>query len=246
MLWPLLDPRSPIPLYHQLATTLDGQIRAGTYAPGDRLPSEHELAAGYGVGRPTVRQATDTLVQRGVVERRRGSGTFVRRVPAQVDLFSLGGTLASFEARAIQIDARLLGRPQTLVIDEPGHPIAGREAVRVVRLSSVDGQPVLLERIDFDSGRFPGLGRVRLSGRALSQTIESEYHLRPQAADQSFCIHQPSPPERTLLKVGAREPVLRVDRTLHFAGIPAAVHARMLCRQGRFVFSQRIGGSPHA
>jgi len=242
----LLDPGSPIPLYLQLAETLYGQIRDGSVAPGDRLASEHELAARYRVGRPTVRQATGSLIQRGLVERRRGSGTFVRRAPAQVDLFSLGGTLASFEARAIRVDARLVGRAQALVIDEPGHPITGRPAVRVLRLSSVDRQPVLLERIDFDSGRFPGLIRLPLRGRALSQVIEAEYRLRPLAADQTFGVDYLDDRLGPMLGVRSGEPVLRVERTLHFAGMPAAVHARMLCRQGPFLFSQRIGGSPHA
>jgi GntR family transcriptional regulator len=246
IVWVLLDPDSPIPLYHQLAEALYGQIRAGTYAPGDRVPSEHELAATYRVGRPTVRQATDTLIQRGVVERRRGSGTFVRRVPAQVDLFSLGGTLASFEAKAISVDARLVGRTETLSVNEAGHPLLNREAVRVVRLSSIDGEPVLLERIDFDAERFPGLNRLPLRGRALSQVIEAEYRLRPVAADQSFAVDHAGKRDSALLGVGPRAPLLRVDRTLHFAGMPAAIYARMLCRPGRFVFAQRIGGSPHA
>jgi DNA-binding GntR family transcriptional regulator len=85
-----------------------------------------------------------------------------------------------------------------------------------------------------------------LRGRALSQLIEAEYHLRPVAADQTFCVDRLDGRDGELLGVRPREPVLRVDRTLHFAGVPAAVHARMLCRQGRFVFSQRIGGPPHA
>src|SRR3954447_137007 len=140
---PMLDAASPVPLYHQLAERLFAQIRAGRYAPGSKLPSEHELAETFKLGRPTVRQATASLIHRGLLERRRGSGTYVRSVPAQVDLFSLGGTLVSFEARGIALEARLVGKPQVARIDEAGHPLAGREATRVVRLSSVDGEPVL-------------------------------------------------------------------------------------------------------
>lgn len=246
----MLDPASPLPLYHQLAEELLAQIRAGTYPPGDKIPSEHELAAHYRVGRPTVRQATDSLIQRGLLVRRRGSGTFVRNVPTQVDLFSLAGTLVSFEARGITLDAQFVGRPRLLTIDDaPEHPLAGRDATRVVRVSSVDGVPVLLEIIDFDHARFPGLARRALKGRSLSEVVETEYRQRPVAADQSFRVDRLSGEEAALLGVTPREPVLRVDRTLHFPLADAAVHARMYCRQGpgaRFVFSQRIGGTQHA
>jgi GntR family transcriptional regulator len=64
------------------------------------LPSEHELARQFRVGRPTVRQATELLVRRGMIERRRGSGTLVRPARPEVDLFTLSGTIAAFERTA--------------------------------------------------------------------------------------------------------------------------------------------------
>src|SRR5215510_13494438 len=98
----MLDAASPLPLYHQLAEDLFAQIRGSSLGAGEKLPSEHELAERYGVARPTVRQATDVLIRRGVLTRKRGSGTFVRQVPAQVDLFSLAGTLVSFDRGGIE------------------------------------------------------------------------------------------------------------------------------------------------
>ena len=83
---PSLNSSSPLPLYHQLAELLQERIRSGEYPAGVRIPSEPELARTYGIGRPTVRQATDVLVRRQLVERRRGSGTFVVEPPEQVDL----------------------------------------------------------------------------------------------------------------------------------------------------------------
>ena len=67
-----------------------GRIRAGEYTLGSRIPSEPELARTFGIGRPTVRQATDQLIQKRRLERRRGSGTFVTEPPAEVDLFQRG------------------------------------------------------------------------------------------------------------------------------------------------------------
>jgi GntR family transcriptional regulator len=54
-------------------------IEGGTFDPGDRLPSEHELAAQLGISRATLREALQNLEQQGVVVRRHGVGTFVAR-----------------------------------------------------------------------------------------------------------------------------------------------------------------------
>ena len=56
-----LNPESPIPLYNQLSELLARRISAGIYAEGGRIPSEHQLAAAFSIGRPTVRQATEAL-----------------------------------------------------------------------------------------------------------------------------------------------------------------------------------------
>lgn len=236
----MLDSASPIPLYHQLSERLFAEIRGGRYSPGSRLPSEHELAEMFGLGRPTVRQATAALIQRGLLERRRGSGTYVRSVPAQIDLFSLTGTLMSFEAQGIALASKL-DRPRTERIDEEGHPLHSREAVRLTRVSHVDGEPVLLEELDFDAERFPGLAKLVTKDRSLSDIVERQYKMRPESADQAFRVVTLSRALASRLGLSAGAPILRVDRTLHFTLAKSAAFARMYCRTDRFAFSQRIG-----
>ena len=83
-----IDPAQPIPIYFQLKTALVEDILSGRYHPGDRLPTEHELCARYGVSRTPVTRALSELAAEGVVLRRRRHGTFVnphwlRRSPDQ-------------------------------------------------------------------------------------------------------------------------------------------------------------------
>jgi GntR family transcriptional regulator len=106
----VLNPQSPLPLYQQLAEELRRAIEDGSLAPGQKLPSEPELSRRHRIGRPTVRQATELLVRRGLIERRRGAGTFVRPEPPRVDLFSLGGTLSSFREGGVELETQLLGK----------------------------------------------------------------------------------------------------------------------------------------
>ena len=57
------------------------QLSTGQYKTGDRLPTEKELSASFDVSRPVVREALQHLQNDGLIDARRGSGTFVRRLP---------------------------------------------------------------------------------------------------------------------------------------------------------------------
>jgi DNA-binding FadR family transcriptional regulator len=70
-------PFRPKQIYEQVAERMRADIRAGQFAPESRLPSERELAARFGVGRPAVREALGALQNEGLVHTRRNSGTYV-------------------------------------------------------------------------------------------------------------------------------------------------------------------------
>ena len=72
-----IDPEQPIPIYFQLKTLLLEDILNGTYPPGSRLPTEHELCERLGVSRTPVSRALSELADEGVILRKRRSGTFV-------------------------------------------------------------------------------------------------------------------------------------------------------------------------
>ncbi len=72
-----IDPRSPTPLYAQVEAALAAKIADGTFAVGSRLPNEEGLTEQFAVSRTTIRQTIQNLVRRGLVEVRRGKGTFV-------------------------------------------------------------------------------------------------------------------------------------------------------------------------
>ena len=75
-----IDPRSPTPLYAQIATRLRLAVASAELRPGDALPSVRQLAARLRVNPATVVQAYRDLETEGFVEMRQGAGTFVRDV----------------------------------------------------------------------------------------------------------------------------------------------------------------------
>lgn len=69
----------PLTIVEQASQILRKRIREGVYAPGERLPSEDELAEEMGISRTTLRAAMSALVAEGLVVRRQGAGTYVNR-----------------------------------------------------------------------------------------------------------------------------------------------------------------------
>src|SRR5215204_2601684 len=74
-----LERNSPVPLYHQLAQSIEHAINTGALSPGDRLENELSLTSRLGLSRPTARQAIQELVKKGMLVRKRGVGTQVVR-----------------------------------------------------------------------------------------------------------------------------------------------------------------------
>ena len=81
-----LSPNDSRNAYMQIADDLRGQIRQGTYGPGDKLPSTAELVDKYGVANMTVQFAMRTLREEGLVYGVRGKGTYVRTDIDEADL----------------------------------------------------------------------------------------------------------------------------------------------------------------
>ena len=245
----MLNSDSPVPLYRQLADILSEDIRAGRYVVGERIPSEHALCRQYGIGRPTVRQATDLLVRKRVLQRRRGSGTFVREAPPLVDLFTLAGTMHSFEQSGIAVEPELLTPLNEVLVeaeDSGLNPFVGHGALHFERLSRVRRRPVLLERFYLHLDLFRGLVGEDLAVEGLSTLVRERLHLTPRAADQYFDIAEVSGDRARALGLSAGASVLRVRRQIHFAAVERAVFVELYCRTDRLVFSQTIPGLDHA
>jgi GntR family transcriptional regulator len=76
-----IDPRSPVPLYEQIAARLRVAVAAGDFSAGEPLPSVRQLASRLRVNPATVVQAYRDLEREGFVEMRHGAGTFVQALP---------------------------------------------------------------------------------------------------------------------------------------------------------------------
>ncbi|MFI0352640.1 GntR family transcriptional regulator [Actinomadura sp. 9N407] len=139
-----VDRASPVPLYFQLAQQLEAAIREGELAPGSRLENEVQLADRCGLSRPTVRQAIQHLVDKGLLVRKRGVGTQVVRAQVRrpVELTSLHDDLAAADREPRTEVLELAGVPaEDEVAKQLGVP-PGTGITRMRRLRYTGAEPL--------------------------------------------------------------------------------------------------------
>ena len=98
-----------VPLYYQLGSLLRGKIQSNEYQPGQRLPTEAEMVAEYGVSRITVRQALVPLEKEGLIRREAGRGTFVGNVRRFTGTQRMEGSLDDVIALGMVTEVQMLG-----------------------------------------------------------------------------------------------------------------------------------------
>ncbi len=230
--------RAPGTTVHaQIEDWLAGEIADGALRPADRLPTEQDLAAWFGVSRMTLRHALAELARRGLVTRTVGrhGGTFVAAPKLEQDLTTLAGFSEQLRRHGMVAGARVLSARQ-----RPAGPAAGAalrigeddpvHEVRRVRLA--DGRPIALERSLFPAARFPGMLEFRLDG-SLYELLEVRYGLRPHRARESL---EPVPAgvrEAEALEVDQGAPLMLVERTAYARSGEPLEYARDLFRGDR-------------
>jgi DNA-binding GntR family transcriptional regulator len=176
-----VDRSSPVPLYFQLSQQLEAAIEHGALTPGSLLGNEIELAARLGLSRPTVRQAIQSLVDKGLLVRRRGVGTQVvhSQVKRPLELSSLYDDL---EAAGQRPATRVLVNTVVPASAEVAAALAvaeGSDVHRVERLRLAHGEPMAYlcnflppGLLDLDSAQLEATGLYRLM-RAAGITLHS-------------------------------------------------------------------------
>ena len=125
-----LDKGSMVPLYRQLARSVEKKIQDGTFREGGRIPSEQELMRRFGLSRITVRQAMEDLFQRRIIVRKQGLGTFVQKTVISQDVDDLFGFYPTLVSRGWNPKTRIFDyefiNPDPNVQEKLGLPPGGK------------------------------------------------------------------------------------------------------------------------
>jgi GntR family transcriptional regulator len=234
---------SQLPLYARVESVLAGDIADGNLAPETQLPSEDGLVARFKVSRTTVRKAIQNLVERGLVEVRRGKGTFVTQPKITQELTELTGFVEDMQALGRTATAHL--RDKRIVVADEAIArhlalVPGTLVVRLQRVRLADGVPM-----SFDETYLPrDLGEkvVRddleaepvfalLENKYGTPLVEAEYKLEAAAAD---------PVIADALQVPAGSPIFLIERTSYTTGNRPVDYERLHYRGDLIRFVTRL------
>jgi GntR family transcriptional regulator len=208
-------------LYSRVETVLAGEIADGALKTGDQLPTEDDLIARFEVSRITVRRAIQNLVRRGLVEIRRGKGTFVAAPKITQELTELSGFVEDMQALGRKPTARVIGKEivaaDTTVAGHLGLT-KGERVVRIRRVRLADGIP-----LSFDETYLPlKIGKKIITNNLKVEPIfsllerkygvpllEAEYKLEAVAAEGEVA---------SALRVKQGSPIFRIERTSYSTG----------------------------
>jgi len=210
---------SPVPIYEKIYNEILEQITTKVLVSGERIPSETELAAQYGVSRMTVRQALDQLRTRHVVVMRRGSGTFVAdsnpRFRRLNRLQAFRGEFGLEDAN-VHTEVKFQGQldPPDTVIDRLALK-PGQEAIRLLRVRYVDGTPAAIQDSWLPYGLAPQLARVSLIDDSLYKSLTELCGIRLAWGDQEITASAATPEQAEWLKIDEGNALIATTRVVY-------------------------------
>ena len=206
-----------VPQYRKLSELLREHIVSGVYEEGDLLPSENELCTVYGITRPTVRQALDVLVKDGLILKKRGKGSIVRKPPQNIGILSISGTASAVGARYLKTD--ILQPP--VIRDWPeqfafelSELERGAWCIYMERLRYVDEKPVFYDINHLPNINLPRFTRRSFENKSLFEVLRKHYHIDILGGEQQLKAIIPGEKIKDILRLKKGQPVLHIERKL--------------------------------
>jgi GntR family transcriptional regulator len=226
--------RNGTPAYRRIQSTIRKRIEAAELRPGDAVDSERELARIHKVSLMTARHALVGLEREGIVERRRGAGTFVagpkihfNKLMSYTEHMSSRGLtpqsrvlVAKIVEQEAEVDARL------------GLPTAS-PLVKIERLRLTSEDPFALETCYLPASEFAGLVDAPLGRSSLFGILQHDYGVELAYADEEVDATAAEAQIAELLQVPQGSPVLRIRQVIYSTKGKATIYGVGLYRSER-------------
>lgn len=213
----MLERNNPKPLYQQLHDILVDAIDSGTWDPNEKIPSENNLSATYGLSRMTVRSVLTDLVKEGMLYRVQGKGTFVAEkittlspsyigIREQLEQMGYEVTTKIIECKTEACNsaiARYLGI-------ESGSPV-----FKIKRVRYIKGEPISIHTSHIPPHYSERLTPELLEKEQLCVLLSEFYGLQKKQVDETLESILALSEEAKLLEVEKGHPLLLLRDTLY-------------------------------
>lgn len=204
-----------LPAYVRLRDTLAARIAQGEWTPDAPIPSESRIAQQYGLSVGTVRKGVDGLVEEGLLERRQGSGTFVRAPSFDATLFRFFQLREADGSRSSIPSSQLILRAAAKAPKEAAEALGTDQVIKIVRLRSLSDMPVLFEEIYIPVDRFEGFAELSDTniGPLLYPIYFERFGVLVKRASDDLAFGKANETVAQKLRLQAGDPVAVIRRT---------------------------------
>jgi GntR family transcriptional regulator len=223
-----------LPAYQRIQNVIRDRIATGELTTGDVVESERELARIHGVSLMTARHALSSLEQEGLVERRRGAGTFI--AAPKIHFNKLTSYTEQMASRGLSTSARVL---VSKIIDSDqeicarlGLPPMSR-LVKIQRLRLAAGEPFAHETCYLSADEFQDLASAALARESLFSILQRDYNVELAHADEEVDATAADPVTADLLGIPRKSPLLRIRQVIFSTKGKAVIYALCLYRSDR-------------
>jgi len=205
-----------LPAYQRIQSVIRKRIDSGQLQPGDPVPSERDLAKTHQVSLMTARHALAFLEREGLVERRRGIGTFVAQ--PKIHFNKLMSYTEQMAARTLTAAAKVLFAK---IVDNENEAAArlslppNSRIIKLERLRHASGEAFALETCYLSAAEFSGLLDAPIARESLFGILERDYKVELGYADEEIDATAADPRIAELLAIPRREPLLRIRQIIY-------------------------------
>jgi len=205
-----------LPAYQRIQSGIRKRIESGQLRSGDAVASERDLAKLHQVSLMTARHALATLEREGIVERRRGIGTFV--AAPKIHFNKLMSYTEQMSSRSLTAGSKVLFAK---VLDNENEASARlslpptTSVIKIERLRHAAGEPFALETCYLSSAEFPGLLDAPIGRESLFGILERNYKIELGYADEEIDATAADPRIAEVLSIPRRDPLLRIRQVIY-------------------------------
>jgi GntR family transcriptional regulator len=202
------------PLYAQVRERLMRRLVEGAWLPGMLLPSEMELARQLNVSQGTVRKALDSMTADNLLLRRQGRGTYVAE-PEESRIMFQFFRLSPDEGSPSFPDSQVLstGTASPTKTEKEALGLGDAdEVIRIERIRSLSGQPILIETITLPSNRFPDFDHLTIIPNNVYRLYSERWGITIGSAEERLKAIAASARDAAKLGCENGEPLLLISR----------------------------------
>lgn len=206
-----LERTKGVSLWRQIEQVLEAEVLSGTFGPGQRLPTECELAARFDVNRHTVRRSLASLQEKGLLRIEQGRGIFVREPVVEYTVSQRTRFSEILQRQSRVPGGTLIGSSEQAADSTLAEALAltvGETVILLETLGMADGQPIMVSSHYFAQARCAGIAEAYRDLRSVTKSLKrcgiSEYWRK----STRITARLPSGADAEHLKIERNRPIL--------------------------------------